>query len=129
MKRGKQVKVVAIVLVGCLALSLFSKSIISFAREIVSDYNSVDNINDVMEVKENISQRAPSRYMTQGQLSIDMLDQQLEGSDVVELKNSNYLDYTYKKDRIGEKLYNSYINIKQTLSSSPNNDSQLYNNF
>lgn len=47
----------------------------------------------------------------------------------VELKNSNYLDYTYKKDRIGEKLYNSYINIKQTLSSSPNNDSQLYNNF
>ena len=88
MKRGKQVKVVAIVLVGCLALSLFSKSIISFAREIASDYNSVDDINDVMEVKETISQRAPSRYMTQGQLSIDMLDQQLEGSDVVELKNS-----------------------------------------
>ena len=66
MKRGKQVKVVAIVLVGCLALSLFSKSIISFAREIASDYNSVDDINDVMEVKETISQRAPSRYMSQG---------------------------------------------------------------
>lgn len=88
MKRGKQVKIIAIVLVGCLVLSLFSKSIISFAREIVSDYKSVDNINDVMEVKETVSQRAPSRYMTQGQLSIDMLDQQLEDSDVVKLKNS-----------------------------------------
>lgn len=88
MKRGKQVKVVAIVLVGSLALALFSKSIISFARKIGPDYNSADNINDVMEVKETISQRAPSRYMTQGQLSIDMLDQQLENSDVVKLKNS-----------------------------------------
>lgn len=47
----------------------------------------------------------------------------------VELKNSNYLDYIYKKDKIGEKLYNSYINIQQTLSNQFNSESQLYNNF
>ena len=48
MKRGNKAKVIAIVMVGCMALSLFSKSLISFARDIVSDYNSVDDINEVM---------------------------------------------------------------------------------
>ena len=76
-----------------------------------------------MEVKETISQRAPSRYMTQGQLSIDMLDQQLENSDVVKLKQK--LLVQVKKDSNQQKgaRVSTHINLpSKYIVLMPNTD-------
>ena len=106
MKNSNKAKVIAVVMVGCLGLSLVSKNIVSFAKEIVEDYNSVDDINDVMKVESSINQRIPSNSVTEGELTIDMIDEQLENTDIIKLKNSKavmrYLQLNDKDVLTGE---------------------------
>ena len=115
MKNANKIKVVAIFMVGCMALTLVSKSLISWARELSLD-DSVDEINKVIKAERSINQKVPSRYITEGQLTIDMLDQQLENTDIVKLKNSKavmrYLQLEDKEVLTGEG------NIKSEVDNS-----------
>lgn len=103
-------KIMCSIVGGAIAVTLLSTSIFSLADHIEKENNQT--IGDTIEVQNILNQKVPEKIMTEGNITVEMIDQQLENTDIVELEDKEavlqYLDIeddgiiTSEGDLIGE---------------------------
>lgn len=94
MKRITKNKIICSVIGGAIAVTLLSTSVVTLADHIHKE--NTQTIGDTIVVTNMLNQTVPEKVLTEGNITVDMIDQQLENTSVVELEDSEevvqYLD-------------------------------------
>lgn len=78
-------RMVCSIIGGAIAVTLLSTSVVTLADHIHKE--STQTIGDTIEVTNMLNQTVPEKVLTEGNITVDMIDQQLENTSVVELES------------------------------------------